>query len=77
MENVPLKVLTDWREKQSPPINQSKAARLVGVSRASWSRWEAGHRKPGREKIPQVSERTGIHPKELRPDLAEMIEGAA
>lgn len=54
-------------------LTQEQAAAEVGVFGVSWSRWETGQRKIGRAVLAVVSEKTGIPPRELRPDLAEML----
>ena len=54
-------------------LTQEQAAEIVGVWHVSWSRWETGQRKIGRTVLAVVSEKTGIPPRELRPDLAEMM----
>jgi transcriptional regulator with XRE-family HTH domain len=56
-------------------LTQEQAAAEVGVFGVSWSRWETGQRRVGRSVLAVVSEKTGIPPRELRPDLAEMMGG--
>ena len=70
--------LKQFRERQSPPLTQDQLADLLGVSKASVSRWEAGIRRIDEELLPRVVEKTGIAPSELRPDLADlMAQGTA
>lgn len=57
-------------------LTQHDAAQQVGVARETWAFWEAGTRKIGRSKLPLVAETTKIPKRELRPDLAELIEDA-
>lgn len=64
-----------WREQQEPPLSQEGAAKRVGVTRFTWMRWEGGS-PIDVDLIPEVSSKTGIPAKELRPDLAELF-GAA
>lgn len=61
--------LRRFRESQSPPINQAALAELLGVERATISRWESGERQPGPEVWALIEEKTGIPRSELRPDL--------
>jgi len=65
--------LQAFREKQTPPLSQRQLADMLGVSTAAISRWEAGERKPDGELVPMISEKTGISPAELRPDLAALM----
>ncbi|HLH92097.1 MAG TPA: helix-turn-helix transcriptional regulator [Xanthobacteraceae bacterium] len=73
MTLAPLTALKDWREQQNPPLTQSQAARRIGVSRAAWSRWEAGRRKVQGDLVPKVAKKTGIPKERLRPDLVELL----
>jgi transcriptional regulator with XRE-family HTH domain len=72
---VPLTVLTEWREREG--LNKAQAAKRVGVPRATWLRWETGVRRPGKDKLPKLEQETGIPTRVLRPDLAELLSGAA
>jgi transcriptional regulator with XRE-family HTH domain len=67
--------LKAYRERQVPPLTQDQLADLLGVSKAVVSRWEAGERQPGKEIIPIITEKTGIPARELRPDLAALMNG--
>ena len=71
MEKHPI---TAFREAQDPPLSQADFADLVGVSRPTVHRWEAGDRKIDTEKLPRVAEVTGLAPRILRPDLAELLD---
>lgn len=66
--------LRAYRERQDPPLSQAGLAREIGVARATVHRWENGDRSIDTDLVPQISEKTGIPAKELRPDLAELIE---
>lgn len=71
MEEVhPLK---SFRDSQQPPLTQERLGELLGVSKVSISRWETGERKPEPELLAGISEKTGIPPERLRPDLAELF----
>ncbi len=61
--------LKTWRETQHQPLTLEEAAKLVGVTKATWQRWEAGTRKIGICNISLVSQCTGIPRDELRPEL--------
>lgn len=65
----PLKAYRDAND-----LTQAQFARLVDVPRETVARWECGARKIGRNKLRLVSEKTGIPPRELRPDLAELLQ---
>jgi transcriptional regulator with XRE-family HTH domain len=66
--------LKEFRERQTPPLRQDQLADLLGVSKASVSRWESGARKVDRELLSKVAVRTGIAPSELRPDIADLMK---
>lgn len=68
--------LKAFRESQTPPLSPAGLAKLLGVSRSYVHRLESGERKPGRELLPVIRERTGLTPREMRPDLVEMLEAA-
>lgn len=67
--------LKAFRENHEPPLSRAELASLLGVSRFTVHRWEEGDRKINRELVPTISEKTGISPRDLRPDLAEIIDG--
>lgn len=72
METVhPLKT---FRENQRPPLSQQALADLLGVDRVTVARWETGTRKIDETRLSQVAEKTGIPPRELRPDLARALQ---
>ncbi len=68
--------LKKFREKQAPRLTQQQLAKMLGVSRTTIARWETGTRKVDRDILQDVSAKTDISPRELRPDLAELL-GAA
>jgi transcriptional regulator with XRE-family HTH domain len=71
MESIhPLK---RYRDQQSPKLTQGQLAGMLGVSKGSVSRWEAGERKIDVDLLPKVAATTGISTAELRPDLADML----
>lgn len=72
----PLTVLKDFREAQDPPLTHQGLADLLDVARETVSRWESGARKIDEDKLPMVSEKTGISPRALRPDLAKLLDPA-
>jgi len=52
--------LTAYRAEHN--LTPAGLARLLGVSRATVHRWETGERKPSRDKLPVIKEKTGIVP---------------
>ena len=68
--------LRTFRERHDPPLSQDDLAALLGVSRVTVTRWEAGSRKLDEELLPRVAEATGIAPADLRPDLAALLRPA-
>ncbi len=65
--------LTAWRQHHTPPLSIRQAAKKLRVSAASMSRWERRKQQVADRLVPQVSKRTGIPARELRPDLAELF----
>lgn len=63
-----------YREAQSPRLSQANLAEKLGVARFTIIRWESGDRKIDDSFLPEISKRTGIPAKELRPDLIERLE---
>lgn len=55
-------------------LSRDDLAALLGVSKPTVWRWEAGKRKVDEELLPAVSEKTGISKADLRPDLAELLK---
>jgi transcriptional regulator with XRE-family HTH domain len=72
----PLRVLTNYRKEQVPPLSQGKLADKLGVVRETVARWESGHRKPDASLLPRITDVTGIPAKALRPDLAMLLKRA-
>jgi DNA-binding transcriptional regulator YdaS (Cro superfamily) len=68
--------LKKFREKQTPPLSQRALAKILGVSWASISRWESGVRAPLPRHLKMIARKTGVSPRELRPDLARAMESA-
>lgn len=58
-------------------LTQQGLADLLNVSRTTVARWETGSRKIGRDSLRAVTEKTGIPARDLRPDLAELMNEAA
>lgn len=68
----PLKTYRDERG-----LTQEALARELGVHSVTVSRWETGERQIDAALLPQISERTGIARRDLRPDLFALIGQAA
>lgn len=64
--------LRAYREKQIPKWSQAKLAKKINVARETLARWETGS-PIDLPLVPKVSRATGIPPRELRADLAEMF----
>lgn len=62
--------LRAWRMKLPNGSNTLEAAApLLGVSAVQLSRYETGARRIPLERVPSISQATGIAPAELRPDF--------
>lgn len=56
---------------------QQELGEQIGVSSVTVSRWETGARKVDLPLLSVVSEVTGIAKRDLRPDLAHLLEAEA
>jgi transcriptional regulator with XRE-family HTH domain len=63
-----------YRENHSPKLSQESLAERLGVARLTVLRWESGERKIDRTLVSDVSKKTGIPVKDLRPDLLSELE---
>lgn len=63
--------ITAWRARNCLSVRQ--AAKKLSVSAASVSRWERRVQPIADRLVLQVSERTGISARTLRPDLVELL----
>lgn len=61
-QSHPLKA---FRESRTPRLTQEELAQMLGVTKTSISRWEAGERFPERELWPRIKEVTGVEPNDL------------
>lgn len=68
LKNNPLKA---YRQREG--ITQGQLADQLGVERVTVARWEVGIRKIDRKSLKAVAAKTGIHPKDLRPDLVKLL----
>jgi transcriptional regulator with XRE-family HTH domain len=66
--------LIAYRNSFTPPKSQEDLARELSVSRNTVNRWEKDRRKIDPEILQRVAKHTGIPPRELRPDLAELLQ---
>jgi transcriptional regulator with XRE-family HTH domain len=69
--------LRAWRERHEPKMSRASLARLLEVSPAQITRWEAGQRDISIKAIARISKITGISPAELRPDFAQVLRAAS
>jgi transcriptional regulator with XRE-family HTH domain len=63
-----------YRENHTPKLSQEGLAERLGVARLTVLRWESGMRKIDRALVSEVSKKTGIPVKDLRPDLLSELE---
>lgn len=57
-------------------MSQEKLGELLGFHRLTIMKWEMGRRKPRLGELPRISEKTGIPARDLRPDLAKILDRA-
>ena len=55
-------------------MSQEALGAKLGVTGVTVSRWENGIRQIDKNKLAEVAKLTGISPRDLRPDLAELME---
>ena len=67
--------ISDYRAREG--LSKTALAKKLGVSHVAVLRWENGSRYPDRGLLPKITELTGIPARDLRPDWAEVLEGAA
>jgi DNA-binding XRE family transcriptional regulator len=67
--------LKEWRSREG--LNQETAAQQLGLKAPTLCRLEKGNRQPSPKLAKKLSEQTGIPVSKLRPDLAELLRGAA
>lgn len=58
-------------------LSLDELAGLVGVTKPTVWRWEAGKRKVDEELLPKVCKVLGLAPEIVRPDLAALFAGEA
>jgi transcriptional regulator with XRE-family HTH domain len=64
--------LREFRLKNG--MSQEKLGQMLGYHRLTIMKWESGRRKPSLSELPGISEKTGIPARDLRPDLAKILE---
>ena len=67
--------LEAYRNSHTPPKTRAALARDLNVSKTTIARWEEGTRKVDQKLVTDISSKTGIPVKELRPDLADLVGG--
>jgi transcriptional regulator with XRE-family HTH domain len=70
-----LEALKTYRRERG--ITQEQLADELGTAPMTVSRWETGQRMIDVDLLPDVSKKTGIPRRLLRPDLAELLEEPA
>lgn len=70
--NTPLK---QWRTDRK--LTPKEAADFIGVSLPTWSRWENDKRQIPAERVPVISDKTGLAWNVLRPDVFPASGAAA
>lgn len=63
--------------RKAHDLTQEALGKELEVSGQTVWRWESGDRKISRSLLTKVSDYTGIPARELRPDLAELMNEAA
>jgi transcriptional regulator with XRE-family HTH domain len=66
--------LRSYREREG--LTQRQLAESLGVTRTTVARWETFVRNVDGSRVQLVSDKTGIPKRELRPDLAKIVEAS-
>lgn len=69
--------LRRFRKQQQPPLSQKGLADMLEKDRVTVHRWETGKRLPEKNDLELITKTTGIPAREIRPDLAELLDEAA
>lgn len=64
--------LRSYREREG--MTQRQLAESFGVTRTTVARWETFVRNVDGDLVQAISDKTGIPKRELRPDLAKIVE---
>lgn len=62
-----MSVLQDYRKAND--LSAADLARLIGVTRATVSRWESGDRRVDLRLLGAIESKTGLKRHDLRPDI--------
>lgn len=65
-----------YRKAQTPPLTQEQLGKKLGVLRETVARWETRAHKIDINWLAKITKKTGIAARDLRPDLADLMEAA-
>lgn len=71
--------LLGWKLKQAREsfnLTQEEAGAKVGVSGATWSRWESGKHVPTEGNLEAIAREFDLDPNDLSPRVRAIVEGA-
>lgn len=69
MEQNPLRRLMKQRRSELDKMTQHEAAKLAGVNKATWNRWEGEHHIPREESLPGIARALGLRVEDLRREI--------
>lgn len=69
MEQNPLRRLMKKRRSELGKMTQQEAAKLAGVNKATWNRWESEDQIPREETLPNIARTLGLQVEDLRREV--------
>lgn len=69
MEQNPLRRLMKKRRAELGKMTQDEAAKLAGVNKATWNRWEGELHIPREETLPNIARALGLKVEDLRREI--------
>jgi transcriptional regulator with XRE-family HTH domain len=76
MEQNPLRLFMKKRRRELGKMTQHEAAKLAGVNKATWNRWESEEQIPLEENLPLIARALDVKVEDLRKEIILQWQGA-
>jgi transcriptional regulator with XRE-family HTH domain len=76
MEQNPLRLFMKKRRRELGKMTQHEAAKLAGVNKATWNRWESEEQIPLEENLPLIARALDVKVEDLRKEILLQWQGA-